>query len=970
MTWLNCSDDEVARFHPEFQKIADDVLKKLGIDSKYHWEHHLSTAGTSTVPDFVLLETATNRWQVAVEIKRSRSSVFSERSQIQAKGYAENNQTHYAPSRGLYFCVTNMEVTILFAVNGSKPVHECHVANMSFESGLFASTPESNHKAKFQKDLSDLVQYVLKTPTPTFDSVWTGVVKSLLSHADSLSFNPIIDLNSGLVPPVVSDYFSGGTGEAQKRELLLRCLLAEYLKGLLIKYAHKSIKGIPSLGPDVVKVANIIASLKKIDFSGIFEATAPNLYEKISKIPKLKGCVEAYLEQLIKERVDKLAVRGDALNLSEIFITIAYSWSVQKARGKARTDPDLAALLAALTIGDHDVIVYDPGCGDGNLLDAAYQALNDKGLSHEEILAKVRGIDADPLAAKIAALRLSIKNPYVVKPTDPNHILPGDMFSATSIFEKVNVVLMNPPFKRYENKDDFPIPRSLRQHFHDCIKKLSGNGSVETDVGQANIYNLYVEFVIKASNPDTVLGIILDNRWYHNKSSKKLRELLLRECEVIAVVSYPYDPYFEEWTIATSMLIARKKIPTKNHEVTFIRTNDPNRADFNIVAEALRGKDNYPPGWMVRKVLQNKLNGESWQQKTLNEDFRPSLPTLDSLFSFSRSGRLDREGGGTELYALPFNKKNYGVKRIIKPSPRTKYQTLTNGPLTPLENKQLQSAAKKIPKRLRGYALVNSDSLSDYRLTVVDVTKDEVLEAPEQRKKKIQPTYFKKNRRKWDVSLDKAVDEIKSDPRSKNYISLVETMVGLNETVLSRSELWHGLREPYAGELIIPRKLRVGHRVHINPFAYSPTGRQVRISSNFFHYYNCKAIDPNSNLTREIAVELIFAFLMSSFGQLQFEMEAFNREGARSIEQHQLKRIRVFDPRLIRPQNRQAILNAAAQLPYPVSTELSPYLQPELLALDELFAEEIVFRDSSLNRDEMLDEVHQTLFEWLEARRQ
>ena len=93
MTWLNCSDDEVARFHPEFQKIADDVLKKLGIDSKYHWEHHLSTAGTSTVPDFVLLETATNRWQVAVEIKRSRSSVFSERSQIQAKGYAENNQT-------------------------------------------------------------------------------------------------------------------------------------------------------------------------------------------------------------------------------------------------------------------------------------------------------------------------------------------------------------------------------------------------------------------------------------------------------------------------------------------------------------------------------------------------------------------------------------------------------------------------------------------------------------------------------------------------------------------------------------------------------------------------------------------------------------------------------------------------------------------------------------------------------------
>lgn len=968
MTWLNYSDGEVARFHPEFQVIADNVLKSLGLDANYRWKHHLSTSGTSTVPDFVLLETATNRWKVAVEIKRSRSSVFSERSQIQAKGYAESNQTHYDPSCGLYFCVTNIEFTLLFAVNGSKPVHECHVKNMAFESGSFASTPESFHKAKFQKDLSDLVQYVLKTPAPTFDVVWLGVVKSLLSHADSLSFDSIIDLNPGSVPPVVSDYFSGGIGEAQKRELLLRCLLAEYLKGLLNKYSHESSKKIPSLRSDVVKVANIIVSLKNIDFSGIFEATASNLYLKISKIPMLKAGVETYLDQLIKERVDDLAMRGDAFELSEILIAQAYSWSVQKARGKARTDSDLAALLAALTIESRDVVVFDPGCGDGNLLDAAYEVLKEKGLSHGDALAKVRGIDADPVATKIAALRLSIKNPYVVKPTDPNNIFPGDMFSSVSIFADINVVLMNPPFKRYENRDDSPIPPSLRKHFHDCIKNLQS--IVETDVGQANIYNLYVEFVIKASKPDTVLGIILDNRWYHNKAAKKLRELLLRECEVIAVVSYPHDLYFKEWTIATSMLIAHKKIPAKNHDVTFIRTNDPRRADFNIVAGALRGKNDYPPGWMVRKVPQSGLNGESWQQKTLNEDFRPSLATLDSLFSFSRSGRLDREGGGTELYALPFNKKNYGFKRILKPSPRAKYQTLTNGPLSPLENEQLRLAANEIPKQLRGYALVNSDDLSGYRLTVADVTKDEVLEAPEQRKKKIQPTYFKKNRRIWDASLEKAVDEIKSDPKSKNYITLVETVVGLDETVLSRSELWHGLREPYAGELIIPRKLRAGHRVHINPFAYSPRGRQVRISSNFFHYYNCKAIDSKSNLTREIAVELIFAFLMSSFGQLQFEMEAFNREGARSVEQHQLKRIRVFDPRLVRPQNRRAILNTAAQLPYPVSTELSPYLQPKLLALDELFADEIVFRDSSLTRDKMLDEVHQTLCEWLEARRQ
>lgn len=968
MTWLRYSDGEVACFHPEFQTIADDVLKKLGIDSKYHWEHHLSTSGTSTVPDFVLLETLTNQWKVAVEIKRSRPAVFSERNQIQAKGYAESNQTLYTPGWARYFCMTNLESTLLFALNGSKPVHECHIENMAFESGSFASTPDIDHKKIFHNDLTALIQYVLKTPSPTFDGVWFGVVSSLLSHAESLSFNSIIDLNQGSVPPVVSDYFSGGIGEAQKRELLLRCLLAEFLRGLLVKYAHESSSRIPALRPKVSQIANIINSLKNIDFSGIFEKEAPHLYLAISKHPNLKADVEAYLDKLTSERVDQLAKRNDAMELPEVLIAESYSSSVQKSRGKARTDPDLAALLVALTIESPEVVVLDPGCGDGNLLDAAYEAMKVKGLCHANSLTNVRGIDADPLAAKIAALRLAIKNPYVVKPTDPNHIFPGDMFSSPFIFADIDVVLMNPPFKRYENRDDSPISPSLRKHFHDCIKNLPSN--VDTDVGQANIYNLYVEFVVKASKPDTVFGIILDNRWYHNKVSKKLRELLLRECEVIAVVSYPHDLFFEGWIIATSMLIARKKIPANNHEVTFMRTNDPRRADFNMVAGALRGNNDYPPGWVVRKVSQSRLSGETWQQKTLNEDFRPSLPTLQSLFSVTRSGRLDREGGGTELYALPFNKTNYGPKRIVKPSPRSKYQTLANGPLSSSENQRLRLAASKIPKVLRGYALVNSDDLSGYKLTVADVTKDEVLEAPEQRKNIVQTTYFSKNRRIWDTYLEKAVNEIKSDPFGKDYITLVEKLVGLDETLLSRPELWHGIREPYAGELIIPRKLRAGHRVHINHFAYSPTGRQVRISSNFFHYYNCKAIDSESDLTREIAVELIFAFLMSSFGQLQFEMEAYNREGARSVEKHQLEKIRVFDPRSVRPQKRQGILNAVAQLPYPVPTELSPYLQPELLALDELFADEIVFRDSSLTRDKMLDEVHQTLSEWLEARRQ
>jgi hypothetical protein len=530
---------------------------------------------------------------------------------------------------------------------------------------------------------------------------------------------------------------------------------------------------------------------------------------------------------------------------------------------------------------------------------------------------------------------------------------------------------MNPPFKRYEAKDAAPISPALRQHFRSAVSALSN--SMETDVSQANIYNLYVEFVVKASRSGTIFGIILDNRWYHNKVAQKLREFLLRECEILAVIGYPHDLFFEEWAIATTILVARKGIPNTKHQVHMVRTNDPRRADFSRVARALRGIDSYPDGWHVNQVNQTVLKDKSWQEyfsKALVEDFRNhNMPSLEDLFAITRRGSLAKEGGGIAVYEFPFERTNYGPQVTAKPGLRGNFETVKGRVLTSLENTQLRDVVRKLPAELRGYAIQNSDQLAGYKLTVGDVTQDETLEAPEQRTLDVQKTYFSGTRRKWDASLDTSVAQIKSDALGGAYTSLVERIVGLDETVLSRQELWVALREPYAGELIIPRKIRAGHRVHINPFPYNPMGRQVRLSSNFASYSDCQAIDTTSGLTREVAVELIVAFLLSSFGQIQFEMEAYNREGVRSIEMYQLKKIRVFDPRWIRSENRAKILAATNALPYPVPTDRDPQTQAELQVLDKLIAMEIVHRFPTLNEITMLDEVWQTLAEWLQARR-
>ncbi|HCR9735354.1 BpuSI family type II restriction endonuclease [Citrobacter sp. FR21RM1OL9030] len=971
MSWLNYSDDEVRQFHPAFQGVADNVLINMELSAHYHWIHHPTSVGVQVIPDFVLVETATNRWVLVVEIKRTKAATFSERNQFQAKGYAEANRLKYAVGKPIFFCITNMEVSLLFALNGNNPPKDCRILNMTFDSGDFVSTTSELHKKNFSQHLTELISYVINTCEPVYEMIWPGIVRSMINFSHALPYTKEIDLNEGNVPAIVANYFSGGISESPRRELLLRCLSVDYFKGILERYHHPLASHAQSLKGTVGQVANAINGLQRIDFSGVFEPGSALLYRKLEEEKEYKHLIELFIKEVKNKRISRLAAtRADVLEFPDILISESYPLAVQDARGKAQTDPDLAALLAALVITDGSQIILDPGCGDGSLLSATYDLLRKFGLNHSQTLSNIRGIDADALAVKIAAIRLILKEPYVLSTQDPCNIYSGDMFSSAHAFNGVDIVLMNPPFKRYEKQDETPIPHELRNYFCACINNL-GN-SVEAATGQSNIYNLYVEFVIKASNEGTTFGIILDNRWYHNSISKPLRALLLRECTIIALVEYPHVNYFSSWTIATSILIFRKKIPQIGHNVQFLRSKDPIRADFMAVGAAIRGQGDFPPDWSVNYVTQQKLDSNSsWKSHfspDLQQEYRDAdWPNLEMLFKHFRRGSLAKEGGGIAVYEFPFARSDYGPCRSKHPN-RKRYETIKGKALTQAEQVQLRNSAAKIPNEYRGYAIQNSDNISGYKIKISDVTQDETIEAPIQRLPEIQSSYHSDKRREWDANLDLALKELLVHDTVAQYVHNIEELVGLDETVLPRDLLWNVLREPYAGELIIPRKLRKGHRVHINPFAFNQYERQVRLSSNFLSYGDCQAIDHKTGLTREMAVELIAAFLMSSFGWLQCEIESVNREGVRSLEQSHVRNVKIFDPRWVRQDSRDAIIAAAKVLQYPLPTDSSPYSMPDLQALDALFAQEIVVRKPELHEEALLHETWQALSEWLEAR--
>ena len=185
---------------------------------------------------------------------------------------------------------------------------------------------------------------------------------------------------------------------------------------------------------------------------------------------------------------------------------------------------------------------------------------------------------------------------------------------------------------------------------------------------------------------------------------------------------------------------------------------------------------------------------------------------------------------------------------------------------------------------------------------------------------------------------------------------------------LPDKSLWVGLREPFAGELIIPRKLRGGYRVHINPFPCNPVGRQVRLSSNFISYTDCLATDSAKGVDRLTAATIIAAFLVSSFGQLQIESLANNREGCLSVEDHHLNLVHVIDPRQMTPTERDSILTAFSNLRYPVPMNLVASQLPDRQRLDEAIAQHICRLSGTWTPNDLLTETWGALDEYTIAR--
>ena len=289
--------------------------------------------------------------------------------------------------------------------------------------------------------------------------------------------------------------------------------------------------------------------------------------------------------------------------------------------GQHYTPREVARLLAAFAIRSPNDLVFDPSCGDGRLLEEALRLkkqLAARG-SLPNAAREIFGVERSQSAVQVAR-----QTGAQVEAADFFDIEPSSLFARSEVLPlEYDAFIGNPPYIRHEIQGT-----EDKRRIEAC---LSRDRVASPEVfwprwsGRSDIYVYFFAHSLPFMKPRGRLVFLTASSWLDVGYGAPLREFLLANFRVIAVVESGCESFFEDASINTAITVLQRESDFGAREKNPIRFVRFNRALKEILGEERSGQ--------IDAAVRLARDIERGKASSVDERYRMRVVAQSELFN-------------------------------------------------------------------------------------------------------------------------------------------------------------------------------------------------------------------------------------------------------------------------------------------------------------------------------------------------
>ena len=294
--------------------------------------------------------------------------------------------------------------------------------------------------------------------------------------------------------------------------------------------------------------------------------------------------------------------------------------------GQHYTPHEVARLLAAFAVRSPNDLVFDPSCGDGRLLEEALKLK--KRLRQHQLTPTVSSDQVFGVERSASAIQAARRTGACVAAADFFDVLPGASLNGSkaqpgkeacaprSLPLEFDAIIGNPPYIRHEVMG----PKAKRR----IEARLARDQVARPDIfwpqwsGRSDIYVYFFAHSIRFLKERGRLVFLTASSWLDAGYGAALREFLLKNFRVIAVIESATESFFADASINTCITVLERDADSRaiddEHLIRFVR--------FNRSLSQILGKDGGRRTGQADPALRLATDIQRGEASSINESYR------------------------------------------------------------------------------------------------------------------------------------------------------------------------------------------------------------------------------------------------------------------------------------------------------------------------------------------------------------